>query len=246
MSFRSRTPWIAVTLTAVIVGGCGGSGGSGQAEIDKAVAAALATTTTSTTVAVESTTSAPVRKATKTTTQALGYDPANPYSWTEANHPPRNPDDPCLQWSYPGNGHPMCLRWNYETSTPASQPPGTAATTTTATTLRPAASKSWLKVSTFTGSGTKNGPVFELQGGQQRLSWTCSMPSSGYTGSSGFYVESTDSSLDSEGSFDCTTQAGRISDTGQTLLYITHAGPYYFKVLATPNNTWTVTIEEFR
>jgi hypothetical protein len=131
---------------------------------------------------------------------------------------------------------------------PSGSPTTQRPSATSPSTAPPTAPKTavWTKVASFNGTGSKNGTVFQLLGGQQRLSWTCSMPTSGYTGSSGFYVESNESSTFTEGSFDCNTEAGHPSNSGETLLYMNHAGPYHFKVLATPNNTWTVTIEELR
>jgi hypothetical protein len=260
MGVRRRALWSTLVPAALIVGACGGDGKPSQAEIDAAVAKALETTTSTaaspaptTTAALAPTTTTAGRPSTTTVAMSTLDPKCESWDTSKAGSPI------CMKWNYsPGYSNPQTCVWQADgtckitgrTATTA-RPAPTAATTApprpppTSTSSAPKA-KTWMKVSTFSGSGNKNGPVFQLHGGQQRLSWSCSMPPSGYTGSSGFYVESTESSLYSEGSFNCNTEAGRISDSGETLLYMTRAGTYYFKVLATPNNTWTVAIEEQR
>lgn len=119
--------------------------------------------------------------------------------------------------------------------TTTTQPPTT--TTTLAPTTTTTAAPKWTTVARLTGTGDKLGPMFALQGGQQRIKYSCSMPSDGYVGGSRFDVGGSD--------FSCETEEGKPRSSGDSMLY-EDAGSYHFEINATPNNTWSISIEELR
>ena len=122
------------------------------------------------------------------------------------------------------------------TTTEASTTTTTEAPTTTTTAPPP----KWVKVATLTGQGDKSGAPYTLQGGQQRVTYSCSMPADGYVGSTTF--RPTDDFFES---FDCETEEGKTKASGNSMMY-EDAGTYHVDVNATPNNSWSITIEELR
>jgi hypothetical protein len=82
--------------------------------------------------------------------------------------------------------------------------------------------------------------MFSLQGGQQRIRWTCSMPQTSYTGGGYFHIGGS--------SFSCDTEqtTGTYSTSGDSLLYLAAGSQYFFSVNATTNNTWSVVLDELR
>jgi hypothetical protein len=123
-------------------------------------------------------------------------------------------------------------------TTTMTQAPTTTSTEAPTTTTTQPASK-WVKVTTLTGQGDKNGPLYTLQGGQQRVTYSCSMPADGYVGASSFYPTG------GFESFSCETEDGKPRASGSTMLY-EESGTYHIEVNATPNNSWSITIEELR
>lgn len=125
------------------------------------------------------------------------------------------------------------------TAAPTTTTTGAPSTTTTEapTTTTTTATPKWVTVSKLTGRGSKNGPQFQLQGGEQRVKYSCSMPADSYVGSTSFWID-----LDR---FSCETEEGKPSMSGDSQLYL-DSGSHHFEINATPNNSWSITIEELR
>ena len=121
------------------------------------------------------------------------------------------------------------------TTTTTEAPTTTTTEAPTTTTTKPA--PQWVTVSKLTGQGSKNGPPFMLQGEQQRVKYYCRMPADSYVGSTSFWIDSE--------RFSCETESGSPSGSGDSMLYL-EAGSQHFEINATPNNTWSITIDELR
>jgi len=105
----------------------------------------------------------------------------------------------------------------------------TAAPTTTTTVTVPMV---WRTVATLSGAGNAQGAQFELLGGQQRLSWTCTRF---FDLGASFYVKGGTY----QPSIDCTAASGA------SYLYDA-AGDYHLAVIAVDNDLWSVKLEELR
>lgn len=137
---------------------------------------------------------------------------------------------------------PTTASWATTTTTaaPTTTAPPTVPVTraptavTTAPATAPQRARAWTTVSTLVGAGNKQGPDFQIGGGQLRATWQS-------TDGATFYLAEASKSYGEQ--FGSCADGKPCSDTGYP-----HAGAgnYYIKVIALDRAQWSVTLEELR
>lgn len=235
-------------------------GGSSSKETETKTVAAPVTATTVTTVAVPetTTTTAPVVPVTTATTApkpVVIYVPV-PAKVTTTTAPKAPVVGTCFlsgyndqltkadcvaqggqQWS------PMANDYQGTKAGWLVTPPLTPAPTTTTTAPKV---KTWVTAATFSGTGSLNGAPFTLQGGQQRITWTCNFINGHSYQSTSFNVmDDSHSGNSSIADNQCNQDPAAPGSNGSNLLYLP-SGPWHFGINSTPYVTWTVKLEELR
>jgi hypothetical protein len=113
----------------------------------------------------------------------------------------------------------------------------TEAPTTTTTELAPVVpAQSWVTVARWSADGEAQGPPFTLQGGQQRIAYSCHLGSGNqFDDGVALYVQGPSWTPNSN----CTGKGG-------TNLLYNGAGTYHFQSIGLSGDTFTITIQELR